>query len=288
MQNGLHFISGLPRAGSTLLAGILRQNPKLHAGMSSPVGPLFNQLLNAMGATSEFSVFIDEEQREDVLRGVFYSYYRKIHPEKLVFDTNRLWSSRLAALAKLFPDSKVIACVRDPIWVLDSFERLIRKNPLMVSRMFPGENNATVFTRVDYLSGKLGTVGFAWNALQEAFYGEHARGRLILVDYEGLTREPEATMSRLYELLGLPPFKHDFENVSYEGGGEFDHWLGVPGLHKLAQKVEFVQRKTILPPELVRRFANQCFWRNKDDNPSGVAVIMPRMPRVPGQSLAAG
>ena len=37
-------------------------------------------------------------------------------------------------------------------------------------------------------------------------------------------------MTRLYELLNLPPFKHDFENVSYEGGGEFDLWLGVPGL----------------------------------------------------------
>ena len=59
----------------------------------------------------------------------------------------------------------------------------------MVFRMFPGDANATVFTRVDHLTGKLGTVGFAWNALQEAFYGEHARGRLILIDYEALTRQ---------------------------------------------------------------------------------------------------
>ena len=131
----------------------------------------------------------------------------QIHPEKLVFDTNRLWCSRMAALASLFPDSKVIACVRDPIWVINSFERLIRKNALMVSRMFPGDANATVFTRVDHLTSKLGTVGFAWNAVQEAFYGEHARGRLILVDYEALTREPERTVSRLYELLESPALR---------------------------------------------------------------------------------
>jgi sulfotransferase len=30
MQNGIHFISGLPRSGSTLLAAILRQNPRFH------------------------------------------------------------------------------------------------------------------------------------------------------------------------------------------------------------------------------------------------------------------
>jgi sulfotransferase len=288
MQNGIHFISGLPRSGSTLLAGILRQNPKLHAGMSSPVGPLFNQLLNAMGATHEHALFIEEEQRHDVLRGLFDSYYRRIHPEKLVFDTNRLWCSRMAALASLFPESKVIACVRDPIWVIDSFERLIRKNALMVSRMFPGDANATVFTRVDHLTSKLGTVGFAWNAVQEAFYGDHARGRLIIVDYEALAREPEWTTARLYELLGFTPFEHDFEKVSYEGGGEFDVWLGVPGLHTIAQKVEYIPRKSILPPELVGRFANQSFWRNKDVNPSNVPVLMPHLARVQDQSLAVG
>ncbi|MGA8585530.1 MAG: sulfotransferase [Roseiarcus sp.] len=36
MQNRLHFISGLPRSGSTLLAALLRQNPRISAGMSSP------------------------------------------------------------------------------------------------------------------------------------------------------------------------------------------------------------------------------------------------------------
>jgi len=33
----LHFISGLPRSGSTLLSAILRQNPRFYAGMTSPV-----------------------------------------------------------------------------------------------------------------------------------------------------------------------------------------------------------------------------------------------------------
>lgn len=45
MRNGIHFISGLPRAGSTLLAALLRQNPALHAGITSPVGSLFGTML---------------------------------------------------------------------------------------------------------------------------------------------------------------------------------------------------------------------------------------------------
>ena len=271
MQNGIHFISGLPRSGSTLLAGILRQNPKLQAGMSSPVGALFNALLNSMGAMHEHAVFIEEEQRRDVLRGVFDGYYRKIHQDKLVFDTNRLWCSRMAALASLFPELRVIACVRDPVKIIDSFERLIRKNALLVSRMFPAEANATVFTRVDHLTAKHGTVGFAWNALQEAFYGEFSN-RLILVDYEALARDPKRTLSKLYDLLNFPFYAHDFENVTYDGG-EFDHWLGLPGLHTIGQKVRFTETKSALPPEIIRRFASQRFWNEK--GASKARVLLP-------------
>ena len=71
MEQTVHFISGLPRAGSTLLSAILRQNSKIHAGMTSPVGPVLNAALTAMGAENEFSVFFREEQKRDILMGVF-------------------------------------------------------------------------------------------------------------------------------------------------------------------------------------------------------------------------
>ena len=48
-----HFITGLPRSGSTLLSALLLQNPRFHAGMTSPVGGLFRGMLNQLGAGSE-------------------------------------------------------------------------------------------------------------------------------------------------------------------------------------------------------------------------------------------
>jgi hypothetical protein len=56
MQNGIHFISGLPRSGSTLLAAILRQNPRFHAAMTSPVGSLYTALEAAMSRRNETAV----------------------------------------------------------------------------------------------------------------------------------------------------------------------------------------------------------------------------------------
>ena len=55
----IHFISGLPRSGSTLLAALLRQNPRFEAGMSGPLAGLFGALLRDMSARNEFSVFIE-------------------------------------------------------------------------------------------------------------------------------------------------------------------------------------------------------------------------------------
>ena len=44
MPAATHFISGLPRSGSTLLSALLRQNPSFHADISSPVALLMETL----------------------------------------------------------------------------------------------------------------------------------------------------------------------------------------------------------------------------------------------------
>jgi sulfotransferase len=274
MDNGIHFISGLPRSGSTLLAAILRQNPKLHAGMTSPVAYLCGQLLAALRADTEWSVLVDGEQRKNILSAVVNAYYHDIHLQKVVFDTNRAWCSRMPALARLFPRSRVIACVRDLAWIFDSFERVVRKNPLLMSRLFKPDQSTTVYNRVEALNSPAGPVGFAWNALREAYYGEHAR-QVIFVDYEALTQEPQRTIDTLYDLLNLPRFDHDFDNVTYEDGHEFDARIGVPELHLVARSVRFVERPTILPPDIFQRFSNRCFWRGQQSNPRDVRILMP-------------
>lgn len=121
-SQNMHFITGLPRSGSTLLAAILRQNPRIHAGMTSPVGPVFNSCLNAMGADNEFAVIFSEDQKRSILLGLFDNYYRHLDMPEIIFDTNRMWSSRISALSMLFPDSKFICCVRNPAWIMDSVE----------------------------------------------------------------------------------------------------------------------------------------------------------------------
>lgn len=265
-----HFISGLPRSGSTLLSAILLQNPRFHAGMTSPVGSLFASVLGQCSAGSEFGSVIDTAMRRRLLGGLFDSYYADKADKPVIFDTNRQWCSRLPALTDLFPQCKVIACVRNVAWVMDSIERLYRANPFENTKLFNDDiERNTVYSRVETLAQRNRLVGFAWAALKEAYYGEHADS-LLIVDYDLLSQAPERVMRLVYDFIGEPWFEHNFDNLAYDAP-EFDQALGVAGLHKVKPRVALQSRRTILPPDLFEQYSKLSFWL--DGSASAANVI---------------
>jgi sulfotransferase len=264
-----HFISGLPRSGSTLLAALLVQNPRFHAGMTSPVGALFAGMLNQFSVGSEFAPVIDQSMRRRLLRSLFDTYYGGQADKGVIFDTNRLWCAKLPALLDLFPHAKVIACVRNVAWVMDSMERLYRSNPYENTSLFNDDTERnSVYSRVDTLAQRNRLVGYSWCALKEAYYGEHAQS-LLLVDYELLAHAPDKCMGLVYDFIGQPLFEHDFEHVQYDAP-EFDQALGLSGLHKVRPKVAMVARRTLLPPDLFAKYAALSFWQNGDGSLANV------------------
>jgi sulfotransferase len=149
MLSRVHFISGLPRSGSTLLAAILRQNPKFHTDITGPVAQLCRVVHEKIGCTGEFSVLFDDRRCAHMLRGVFESYYAHVPAGSAVFDTNRTWTGRAALLGRLYADCKVICCVREISWIIDSIERMRVRNPLKLSKLFPQQTLDSIYTRVD-------------------------------------------------------------------------------------------------------------------------------------------
>lgn len=271
MDNGINFISGLPRSGSTLLAGILRQNPKFHAGMTSPVGSLVASMLRQMSQDNEAAVFIDDKKRETILHSCFDAFYAAEHPTKLVFDTNRMWCAKMPLITDLFPKAKVIACVRHIPWIIDSVERVIRQNKFEPSKIFGFEVTGTVYSRFDALAASHGMVGFPFQALKEAYYGAEA-DKLMLVTYESLTSKPKLVMEEIYDFVGETYFQHDFNNVEYNAD-EFDARLGTPGLHTVGRQVKAVKRQTVLPPDLFHRMESDSFWTDAKTNIRGVKIV---------------
>ena len=241
--------------------------------MSSPVGAFVNSILTQVSAGSEFASQVDNTQRKDILTGLFHSYSLREQDKDVIFDTNRMWCAKLPTLMDLFPEAKIIACARNVAWIMDSIETKFRSNPYENTKLFGGNMaRSTVYQRLEGLAQHDQLVGFAWAALREAFYGEHAKSMLV-IDYDLLVRAPEKVIGLLYEFIGEPGFKHDFDDVIYDAP-DFDLQLGIPGLHRVRSKVEFIERRTIIPPDLFEKFSKMSFWT--DTSGSAANVIAPK------------
>lgn len=227
-------------------------------------------------ASGEFEVFFDDAKRATMLRSVFETYHTRSSVDsqidRVVFDTNRTWTGRAALLGEMYPTSRIICCVRDAGWIIDSVERMLAKNPMKLSRIFNFQPGASVYARVEILmNSEHGLVGGPWSTLREAWFGEQAK-RLIVLPYDHLVKEPKRTLHRLYSELGEKPFEHDLENVTYDEP-DFDAHIGMPGLHTVRQKVEYRERMPCIPPDIFVKYASNSFWDKPDLNTRDVTII---------------
>jgi len=216
----------------------------------------------------EAPLAITNEQRLRLLNGVFDGYFADVTSE-VVIDSHRYWHYDLAALDLLRPQAKVICCVRSPAWILDSTERLVQKSPLHNARMMGTGVSQSVYDRVEQMMGPH-YLGGPLRGFRQAWFGDHAR-KLVVVRYDSLAERPAETMSRLYALLGEPPFVHDVDHVSHEEP-ELDRHLGLPDMHTVRGPISMVRRQTVLPPEVFKQYDNS-FWDQPAANPRNVAVI---------------
>jgi sulfotransferase len=225
-----------------------------------------------MSGGSEFAPFFTDARRRSMLLGLFQSYYAEEPADRVVFDTNRRWTGKLAVIGELFPDARVICCVREVSWIIDSIELMLDVNPLQTSRLFNFKAGGSVYARVETLMNPgNGLIGDAWSLLREAWFGIHAKRRVV-VRYGRLAREPHETMRRLYRELGEQPFEHDFDNLSYDEDA-YDALLGMPGMHRVRRKVNYEERESCLPPDLRAKYADVNFWENPKLNQHSVTVL---------------
>lgn len=268
-MKSLNFISGLPRCGSTLLAGILRQNPAITVSIVTPLAHMVNHAVRFM-SNCEVPDFFDEARRDRLLAGMMISAYL---PHEHIIDSNRYWTAQMNLIARLWPQAIVICCVRNLGWIVNSFERVILGNATLQSRMFR-RGEVTVYDRAKTLMDETsGTIGRAYAALKEAFFGPHAN-QLVLVDYERLCAAPMTVLDQLYIRCPWPHCAHDFEHVEY-AEPLFDQMLATPGLHSVSGPVRAARDKLVIPPDLYDRYADSSFWSDSRYNVRGVTVLGP-------------
>jgi len=253
-----HFISGLPRSGTTLLSTILKQNPKFESSISGPLARYARAVIQESSSQGGYRTECPPEKRKKIISGIFDSYYDDPNKE-VAFNVNRGWGLLLPTIKDLYPDSKMILCVRDIGWILDSFETLVRKNPYEFTSMFSPEENINVYSRCETLLRNDRTLGFAYGAVKQAITSEH-KDSIMILDYVQLASYPEQTVKSIYNFIGEEYYEHDFNSVetSYD---EFDEEVGLPGLHTTRKRVQYIERDSIIPPDIWQRVTGMEVWK---------------------------
>ena len=272
MRKNFHFISGLPRSGSTLLSVLLNQNSDVSCSeYSTPVCSLLTKALSVI-SEGEYQTEFTEKQKIDTLSGILEKYHDIENKNRVIIDNNRSWCNKLQVIDYLYPDAKIICCVRDPVWIINSFERVIGGHPTISSKLIPIEQRATLQQRVEYLLSPAGAFGYAWRSLQEAYFGQFA-SKLIIVDYDRLVTAPLKVMRSLEKSLNLSPSTYNLTDISYNPPHAYDNALGTPGLHNVSKVVKPQGNALILPPDIVSRLSGGKFWAPGSMNPRNVHII---------------
>ncbi len=251
-----HFIVGLPRSGSTMLAALLNQNPRFYASGTSAAQIIFQMLYNQFSGVSELSALLDDDQRREVMHAVIDAVHHKRGARGVVFDTNRRWLLRAEQLVALYPFCRFIVTVRDPARVVSSLEKARRGLTFRQSKLF--DPDTTLAQRVNRLMSDEGIVGQSLNLVHDALAGPLSE-RMIVVDYDRLLARPAETMGLLYRFLREPAFEHDFKNFSFELP-RLDTFLNTPGLHSIDGPLRPATREMLLPADMAKALSKRAVW----------------------------
>lgn len=261
MEKTMHFISGLPRSGSTLIANLFKQNPQTHgeavSSLASIIGSV-NASWNSIEANQEYE---NPQAKKGVLKSIFQGYYNHID-KPIILDKDRGWIPLIAQVETILERQvKIVVCVRNPAEILSSFERMRKENPLFFTRVDAAlKEGSSIASRAYYYAGPDGALGMAHRNLKDSVTMGYL-DRLLFVDYNRFCNSPKSQTKRIYDFLELPQYDHDFESIQQVEKYN-DNAIGLPNLHKIKPSIDRTTVNCVeyLGLELYEQYNSQIFW----------------------------
>lgn len=242
------FMSGFPRAGSTLLMNILNQNSKLHG---SPTSGLIGSIITTKDGWKQSDIYraAGEDYVYPKIRNmmkwmIMGYYYEQIENGIIPIDKNRMWHGHVDILDNLFEQKvKIIFPIRNVVDSCISMEVVNRKGALL-NHGDNGNwlNEQSTRGRAQNFLKDDGIFGLPILYLRELMY----RGdtdRLIVVPYNDLLNQPKVMLERIHSQLELPKFEYDFNNIKQTIHEiDMEHGFAPNSLHK-------IKEGKLLPPQ---------------------------------------
>jgi len=274
-----HFMSGLPRSGSTMLSAILNQNPKFYSGPSSPVVPTMLKLEESLNQDELFLAYPKQDFGKNLISSVLDHYYSDTD-KPIIFEKNRSWVNRIHYISGYFgiKNPKILYPVRDVSEILTSFISMIHRNPTIINGRLNFIDQTLVQqgipindeNRCRLIAGP-GILGQSFDGLKFAL-SQGYQSNIYFIEYRDLVSNPKKIMKGVYEFLDEPYFEHDFNNLKNMHQENDADIYGFQDMHQVRSKVKSTSKKpeSVLPASVIEACEGAEFWRNltRDDNAS--------------------
>ena len=225
MKKQLHFLSGVPRSGSTVLAAILNQNPETHVSTTSGLVHALDGLANtwhSAGLLNENDP--DRIKLAQTMRGMIDAFYENTD-KPIIIDKSRGWpiDQIMSAMTQVLDrPPKIIATVRSIPDCAASFVRIAKPD------------NLDAFMESDQLMTHLRA---AYISLQNGYIA--APENFLFIEYDDLIANPINELKKIHEFLELSDFEYDFNAIDGSSVAEDDENLhGTAGMHDVKPVLE--------------------------------------------------
>lgn len=257
------YVTGLARAGSTLLCQLLGLHPSLYSsGHSSPLCATVMKLRPSLSddpfLLSQLDVDFDltYQRLTNAFRGFINGWFAET-TQPWVVDKNRGWLHHIETVRHLDPNFRMVVCVRELGQVYGSVEAQHQKTILLD---FP--DYLAHFSRYDRAEklfapeGVMGSPLHSLEALQDLSID--LQQRLYYVVFEHLMTEPQAAMQGIYDWLELPNATFD-PNQLQVNPHESDSHYRFKYPHRTYPKIQPPARHAI-PDRIQSRLQQQFAW----------------------------
>jgi len=258
----IFFLHGLPRAGNTVFGSIMNQNPDVAVTANSICADIIGEIY-LLQNTDIFKNFPDKNSLENVTKNIFNNYYKDWKQDYIIDRAPWGRPINLKFLKEIKNDIKIIVLVRDVIEVLGSFLDWSEREPSSFVNQYAAKTREE---KCDMLLNKDGAIVKELIGIKHIL--DHQPKEIYhLVEFNDLVKNTENTIDGVYNFLGIPKFKHDFNNIGQfkVNNMNYDDTIVGKGLHTLKEGAiknykEEYNAYEIVPKSIIDVYKQCNYW----------------------------
>lgn len=244
MTKTFHFMAGLPRSGSTLLAALLNQHPEIYASPQSALLDLLYTTQEMAQSSESYKANLNINSYDFVAKSIpeaFYSYIKK----PVVIDKNRTWGTpyNITNLMPLVnPKGKIVITVRPILEILASFAKIVEQNRLLNPNFSVAPFGFWSSTYRNIKDAEIDFLMMPNNKIDQDIYSlsnllQNYKDKIHVVFYDDLIDQTQITLNNIYNFLELEPITNNLNQIkAVDFHNDLDGY-GIVGLHDVKPKI---------------------------------------------------